>query len=211
MKTSIIADFFKSSRPLAIRGAAGIAAAGLAVLFPVLAVPAPAQEVCPVNIDFKSPEASQMWRAVNDGVMGGRSSGGPRFDGGVMIFEGVINTNGGGFSSLRAGLARGVLSGQSAVKMRVKSDGRGYKLTLRSDAFYRGRNVAFQVPLPQTPAGEWAEVTLPFSALRPSIFGRPLSGPQFDPARARSIGIIIADGQDGPFKLEIEQMQSCAG
>jgi hypothetical protein len=175
------------------------------------AVPAAAKEVCPVKIDFKSPEAAQMWRAVNDGVMGGRSSGGPRFEAGVMIFEGIINTNGGGFSSLRAGLSRGALAGQKAIKMRVKSDGRIYKLTLRSDAFYRGRNVAFQAPLPQTPVSEWAEVTIAFSALKPSVFGRPLSGPIFNPQEARSIGIIIADGKDGPFRLETSQMQSCEG
>lgn len=162
-----------------------------------------------MNISFNSPESTRAWQAVNDGVMGGRSSGGPTFDRGVMLFQGVINTNGGGFSSVRAGLQDGILAGQSAIKMRVKSDGREYKLTLRSDAFYRGRSVAFQAPLPQTPAGEWAEVTVPFLDLTPSVFGRPLRGPRFEPSEARSVGIILADGQDGPFTLEIDWLKSC--
>ena len=162
-----------------------------------------------MNISFNSPETTRAWQAVNDGVMGGRSSGGPSFDGGVMTFSGVINTNGGGFSSVRAGLQDGILAGQSGIKMRVKTDGRAYKLTLRSDAFFRGRNVAFQAPVPQTARGEWAEVTIPFLDLRPSIFGRPLRGPKFEPSEARSIGLILSDGQDGPFAFEVDWLKSC--
>ena len=169
-----------------------------------------AQEACPVNISFNTSETTRAWQAVNDGVMGGRSSGGPSFADGIMRFEGVINTNGGGFSSVRAGLQDDLLSGQSAIKMRVKSDGRGYKLTLRSDAFYRGRSVAFQAPLPQTPEGEWAEITIDFLDLKPSVFGRPLRGPKFDPSEARSIGIILADGLDGPFSLDVDWLKSCS-
>lgn len=162
-----------------------------------------------MNISFNSSETTRAWQAVNDGVMGGRSSGGPRFDNGVMLFQGVINTNGGGFSSVRAGLQDGIFGGQNAIKLRVKSDGRGYKLTLRTDAFYRGRSVAFQAPLPQTPVGEWAEVTIPFLNLRPSVFGRTLRGPRFDPAQAREVGIILSDGRDGQFALEVDWLKSC--
>ena len=163
-----------------------------------------------MNIDFSTSDQSAAWQAVNDGVMGGRSSGGPRFENGVMIFEGVINTNGGGFSSVRAGVQDGLLAGEDSLKMRVKGDGREYKLTLRSDAFYRGRNVSFQAPLPQTPAGQWAEITIPFSNLDPSVFGRPLRGPVFMPEETRSMGIIIADGVDGPFKLEVDWIKTCS-
>lgn len=175
----------------------------------LIGAPALAQEFCPVKIDFSNSQQIAAWQAVNDGVMGGRSSGAPRFDNGVMIFEGVINTNGGGFSSLRAGVQDGLLSGQTGMKIRVKSDGRDYKLTLRTDAFYRGRRVAFQAPVPQTQLGEWAEVTVPFLDLAPSIFGRPLRGPVFMPEEARQVGIIISDGKDGPFRLEVDWIKSC--
>lgn len=164
-----------------------------------------------MNIDFSSADTARAWQAVNDGVMGGRSSGGPRFEDGVMVFEGVINTNGGGFSSVRAVVAQGMLAGQTGVTMRVKSDGRGYKLSLRSDALYRGRRVAFQAAVPQTPVGEWAEVAIPFLDLNPSIFGRPLRGPVFLSEEARQIGIILADGKDGPFKLEVNWIKKCTG
>ena len=157
-----------------------------------------------MKMTFDTPEAASLWRAVNDGVMGGRSSGGPEFADGMMVFEGVINTNGGGFSSVRADMELGRLSAMEGLGFRVKSDGRTYKVTLKSDARYRFRPVSFQAQIPTTPAGEWAEVRVPFKALKPSLFGRQLQGFEFNPAKAEEIGIIIADGTDGPFRLEIE-------
>jgi len=59
-------------------------------------------ESCDMFMNFETSDELRQWYAVNDGVMGGLSSGGPRFDDGIMIFEGMINTNGGGFSSLRS-------------------------------------------------------------------------------------------------------------
>jgi hypothetical protein len=99
-----------------------------------------------MKIDFDTSAEIRAWRAVNDGVMGGLSSGGPRFDNGQMIFQGVINTNGGGFSSVRSSVPRGALSKSSGIKLRVRTDGRNYKLTLRSSAAWRGRRVSFQAP-----------------------------------------------------------------
>ncbi|MEL7485448.1 MAG: CIA30 family protein, partial [Planctomycetota bacterium] len=51
--------------------------------------------------EFRGEKVSAEWIAVNDNVMGGRSSGGPAFDDGVLTFAGTTNTNGGGFSSIR--------------------------------------------------------------------------------------------------------------
>lgn len=159
------------------------------------------QRPCTMNITFDTTESKAGWRAVNDGVMGGRSSGGPRFDNGDMVFEGVINTNGGGFSSVRLDVEPGPLSGAAGLKLRVKSDGRTYKVTLKTDARYRFR--------PISQAGEWADVTVPFSALRASLFGRPVRGAAFEAADVQEIGIIIADGQDGPFKISVASITAC--
>lgn len=170
---------------------------------------ASAAENCPLNVKMESAEAVSMWRSVNDGVMGGLSSGGPRFEDGQMVFEGVINTDGGGFSSIRAGVARGAFQDMSAIKFRVKSDGRIYKVTFRTDARRGWREVSFQAPLPLTKPGEWEEVVVPFTLLKPSIFGRPVGGVEFDPAQVQSVGIILADGQDGPFRLGVSEMAAC--
>jgi hypothetical protein len=164
---------------------------------------------CPMNMTFSSEQDVANWRAVNDGVMGGRSSGGPQFEDGHMVFSGVINTNGGGFSSIRALIRVGALGDMSALKLRIKSDGRAYKVTLRTNARMGWRNVSFEAKIPALQADKWAEVTVPFSDLRPTVFGRPVRGAPFDPAAVESIGIILADGQDGPFRLDVELVEAC--
>lgn len=175
---------------------------------PIYAGPITSKE-CPLYITFETPEAAASWRAVNDGVMGGKSSGGPSFEGNVMIFNGIINTNGGGFSSVRTPMEKGVLAEASGLKLRVKSDGRAYKITLRTNARYRFRRISFQGVIPQTPAGEWAEVVVPFDGLKASLFGRPVSGAEFDRSEVVELGVIIADGTDGPFRLEIDWISAC--
>ena len=166
------------------------------------------QDECPMEISFADPDAGDYWRAVNDGVMGGRSSGGPSFQNGAMVFKGNINTNGGGFSSVRARMEQGALEGSSGLKMRVKSDGRIYKITMRTDLRYRSRRISFQAEIPLTPKGEWAEVDVSFSTLEASLFGRPISGARFAAKDVRELGIILADGKDGPFQLEVEWIKS---
>ena len=166
-------------------------------------------QACPLDVKMDSAEAVSMWRSVNDGVMGGLSQGGPLFAEGHMVFAGVINTDGGGFSSVRAQVAPGAFKGMTALKFRVKSDGRIYKATFRTDAKYGWREVSFQAPLPVTTPGEWEDVVIPFSKLTPSVFGRPVRGAEFSPQKVQSVGIILADGQDGPFKLGVAQMAAC--
>jgi len=162
-----------------------------------------------MRIDFGTGDNIGRWRAVNDGVMGGKSSGGPTISDSFMVFEGIINTNGGGFSSVRRPMELGLLSNSHGFRLKLRSDGRQYKMTFRSDAFYRGRNISFQAPIPTTPAGEWAEVTLPFSGLKASLFGRPIYGAQFNKDQIREIGFILADGQDGPFRIDIRRVEAC--
>ncbi len=148
-----------------------------------------------------------LWRAVNDGVMGGRSSGGPTFENGHMVFSGVINTNGGGFSSIRRPVQSWEFQDARRVTMRIKSDGRAYRLRFRTDVTWRGRRIAFQKPIPVTQAGEWETVTVTLDNMRASLFGRTVRGAEFDPNAILETGVILADGQDGPFKLEIAWMK----
>jgi len=162
-----------------------------------------------MDIRFENVADQTSWRAVNDGVMGGRSSGGPEFENGVMIFRGVINTNGGGFSSIRFSLTEGAVGEADGLKMMVKSDGRSYKFTMRTDETYRRRPISFQMKIPTTPPGEWSEVMVSFQDAEASIFGRPLSGARFVPYLAWEMGFILADGKDGPFRLEVKRIQAC--
>ena len=156
-----------------------------------------------MQMSFDTPDAVRPWRAVNDGVMGGLSSGGPDFTGEALLFSGTINTNGGGFSSIRHPMTPGDLRGADGLVLRVRGDGRPYRLTFRTSQSWRGRSVSWQVPIPVMEPGEWAEVYAPFEQAEASIFGRPVNAGTFDPVDVREMGIILADGRDGPFRLEV--------
>lgn len=162
-----------------------------------------------MRIDFVEKDAAEYWRVINDNVMGGRSLGGLTFENNTMVFAGSINTNGGGFSSVRARIETGSLADTKALILRLKPDGRSYKVSLRTNALYRGRSVAFQALIPASEAGQWATVKIPYTDFTASLFGRPLSGTEFNKSEAQSIGFIIADDQDGPFRLDVEWIESC--
>ena len=78
--------------------------------------------------DFTTAEGNEQWLVVNDNVMGGRSLGDRTFADQTMIFSGAINTDGGGFSSLRLMIDSGVLAEADHMKVRARSDGRTLSL-----------------------------------------------------------------------------------
>jgi len=171
-------------------------------------VPSVRDESCFMKIDFSNTDNVSPWRIVNDGVMGGLSEGTRFAEEGHMVFRGIINTNGGGFSSLRRRMVPGDLANTSGLKMKLRSDGRDYKLTFRTSERWRGRSVSYQASIPATDADTWTEVTVPFTNMRTSVFGRPVRAAPFDPSDVREMGIIIADGIDGPFNLNVQSL-SC--
>lgn len=174
------------------RTLAAAAAAALLALTPATAE---------VTIDDFSKDRG--WRAVNDGVMGGKSRGGPRIADGVLTFAGTISLeNNGGFSSTRCESRRD-LSGFDGIELRVKGDGRRYYASLRTDATRWGMRIAYWAPL-QTTKDRWTVVRIPFAQFVPTSFGRKLSGPKLDPARVRSVGLMMYDKQRGPFRIDVD-------
>ncbi len=188
------------------------------VLFPILVVttlgvPAAVavndETECRLLVSFDKPGAVTAWRAVNDNVMGGRSRGGPGYGDGALVFSGSIDTDGGGFSSIRAPLEPGVLAGTSSLKLRVRPDDRSYRVTLRTDRRYRGMEVAWRAVIDAPRPGEWTDSIVRFADLEPAVRGRRIAAGPFEPAAATSIGIIISDGRDGPFELSVESIHAC--
>ncbi len=161
-----------------------------------------------MKIEFDNREDFAAWRVVNDGVMGGKSEGGILSKDGYMNFSGTINTNGGGFSSIRKWMEPGAFEDAQALTFKIRSDGRKYQVNLRTGARYWGRSVAYRADIPATPAGEWAEVSIKLTDLSPSVFGRNVKARAFDKSDVRILGIILADGQDGPFNLDIKEIKA---
>lgn len=144
------------------------------------------------------------WTAVNDGVMGGLSQGGPKIAEGQLFFSGTLSlANNGGFSSVRT-TGRGYdLSGATAMILRVKGDGRTYQLRLATNARIRFSAVSYSADFP-TAAGQWTEVRIPFDRLVPTFRGERLSGPPLDLAKVREIGLLIGDKREGAFALVVD-------
>ncbi len=157
-------------------------------------------------VSFQSPSEPEAWRTVNDDVMGGRSSGGSLVADGQLIFSGLINTRGGGFSSVRRAMTPGALEDAEAIVLSLKPDGRSYRLIARTNARFLGRPVSYQAPVPQGRAGEWSTVRVPVSEFSPSVFGRRVPASRFSPAEVSELGFIIADKRDGEFTLQVRSI-----
>ena len=155
-------------------------------------------------LNFDNSPQEPRWVALNDGVMGGRSSGGAVVEGGQLQFRGELSLeNNGGFASVRSVGRDFDLSGATAVVLRVRGDGRRYQLRLATDARYRDVAVSFGAEF-GTRAGEWTEVRVPLKLLKTTVRGSVLQGPQIDPSQVREIGLLIADKREGAFALAVD-------
>jgi hypothetical protein len=177
---------------------------------PTTNVPAVARSTCRRLSDFAGDDSD--WVIVNDAVMGGRSNGVVEFADSTMRFTGTVVTQGGGFTSVRYQLDGTELAGTRRIEMRVRSDGRTYGLTFEDASQLGGRSVSHRADLATdgpTDADGWQIVTMAYGELRPSIFGQTVDAAPFDPDQAREIGIIIADGTDGDFALDVDWIDAC--
>lgn len=137
---------------------------------------------------------------IDDAVMGGRSRSRVEPCGGGAAFTGEVSlADGGGFASVRSAPRRWDLRGRSVLVLRVRGDGRRYKLNLRDDAALDG--VTWQAPF--DPPAAWGEARVALSALEPRLRGRPVAAPPLDRARVATVGLLVSDRQAGPFRLEV--------
>ena len=147
------------------------------------------------------------WRVVVDGVMGGLSTGNMALTSeGTARFDGTLSLeNNGGFSSIRTARIEPLdLSEMSAIRLRVKGDGRTYQFRLESDARYRGSwAVSFKADF-ATKKGEWIEVEIPFSEFKGGWRGRDLPEAKLNPATIERFGVILGDKKPGPFAIEVD-------
>ncbi|MEM6626805.1 MAG: CIA30 family protein [Pseudomonadota bacterium] len=152
-----------------------------------------------------------LWRSVNDDVMGGRSEGGSKFTETSMVFSGSINTNGGGFSSMRRVLRDALATSDTRLDVDVKGDGRAYNIRFDVKEPEWRVSLSFQALLTDAAHDEMTTVSVPLDQLRASFRGRRITDAVFNPDAVLRIGVIIADGEDGPFTLELGEIRACSG
>ena len=147
-----------------------------------------------------------LWAPVNDTVMGGQSfSRLLPVEDGDACFEGVVSfENGGGFASIRSQPRDLGRPGALAYVLDVRGDGKRYKLNVRMDDRLDG--LTYQAIF-QPPADLWIEIELPLVSFAATQRGRTIAAaPALDPARVRQLGLLIADRQEGPFRLDVRRI-----
>lgn len=164
---------------------------------------------CAVIADFSSAESNNEWFVVNDNVMGGRSLGDRSFADGTMTFAGAINTNGGGFASIRRALPPDLLSSADRLVLRARSDRRSYMVTLDDSLPGRNQRISFRAPLAFAAVGEWETVTVQLTDFFAAYFGEPIVAEPLRSDLATQVGIMQSDGIDGEFMLEIDRIEAC--
>lgn len=160
-----------------------------------------------IILDFTDQDIATKWEAIDDRIMGGGSRSTPEYVSEIGLrFSGNVSLeNDGGFASIRSATGEYNLSQFSGLSLRLRGDGKSYKLSLRTDVFYDG--VSYQAEF-KTEAGVWQEVELPFNAFLPTHHGLKLSTvAPMDTTNVRSFGLFIAGKQEGPFQLEITKVQ----
>ena len=161
-----------------------------------------------VLFSFEDDEGPDRWTIVNDGVMGGLSRSRILLsDERTAVFEGRLSLeNNGGFASVRSRPEAMPTTGSSGLAVRLRGDGREYQLRIRTSRAFDG--VAYRWNL-KTTAGEWTTIEAPYRDFVPTFRGRVLRDvPPIEPAAIRQLGILIADKDETPFRLEIDWIKA---
>jgi NADH dehydrogenase [ubiquinone] 1 alpha subcomplex assembly factor 1 len=156
------------------------------------------------------------WFRLDDGVMGGQSKTQHVAKDGVLHFKGMINTNGGGFTSVRAPIEAGTITpSMEAVKVRFRGDGKTYKFMLADGSGAGGpfsTSPLFQVDFETKTLEsdtEWQEVVIPLGSLVPSYCGnidteKKKQGSVFVANDMKQFGfqlsLVLSDGKPNPIE-----------
>lgn len=169
-----------------------------------------------VVFDFSqpNPELRQLWGAVDDVVMGGVSQSSLQVIEGMALFAGSVSTaNSGGFASIRTrNLEKPVdLSGYEGIQLRVRGDGKRYKLFLRTQNTWD--SLAYGISF-DTEASQWLTLRLPFAEMIPVFRAQRVEdAPPLDPSQIRAIQLMLSKFEfgkqlnpqfsPGPFALQL--------
>jgi len=159
---------------------------------------------------------------LDDVVMGGASQSGfslaPSKDFGV--WSGTITTeNNGGFAGVRSRAVTPAmdLSSFKGIRLRVKGDGKRYKLIVRDDYNWNGIAWAYFFDTSVDPA-DFEVVEAPWDAFVPTLFARRVPGVKLKPRSITTVQLTLSkfevDTQlnpkfdTGPFRMELQSVEA---
>lgn len=190
--------------------------------------PPPSSPHCLVN-----GEGFSGWQALNDTVMGGRSSGHCTVGPEGLRFDGAVVAEGGGFISVRSPLFSPPLnlSSSRGLELVLRGEGRRFKLAVACADGVAGLTEWIPGGLRwvkefSTEAEGLSRVAIPFAELIPSVRARPLESLplglplRFDSERITRLQLLHSrfsdDGgpnpgfQPGPIHLELHGIHALA-
>jgi monofunctional biosynthetic peptidoglycan transglycosylase len=152
------------------------------------------------TMDFRIVEAVRWGRIVNDGVMGGVSQSSLRSDPDGMFFEGVVSlANNGGFASMR--FAASFPLQTHSLELVVRGESMRYKFILRTE---RAAQVVYESDFLAAPS--WQSLRFKVEEFKSSFRGRLVQAPPLSFSDVSEVGILIADKQEGDFRLQIRTL-----
>lgn len=158
---------------------------------------------CIILYQFDKNSPTSDWRIVDDGVMGGKSSGDFHInESGNGVFEGLVSLdNNGGFSSVRYRETFQIQS-HTTIRIHLKGDGSNYLFRVKPNSFDRHSYIAeFKT------SGEWEIIEIDLSDMYPAFRGRKLSIPNFDKDQIEEVAFLIGNKKEQEFHLEIKSIQ----
>ncbi|MEZ2303512.1 MAG: CIA30 family protein [Microcoleus sp.] len=171
--------------------------------------------------DFTKPteDLKETWGALDDIVMGGVSESSIRLIDNTALFTGNVSTaNSGGFASVRTRNFESALdlTGFSGIQLRVKGDGKRYKLIVRSEAKWDGIGYCYSF---DTVYNIWITVTIPFEKLIPVFRAKTVKdGSRLNTQTIYSFQLMLSkfeyDGALNPkftpggFQLQLESVKA---
>jgi len=156
-----------------------------------------------VIIDFNSKSDLSNWYVVDDGVMGGLSSGNITITkkGYAKFYGDVSLDNNGGFTSVRYQFEKKNINSYTTCKIKVKGDGKNYEFRVKSDADQRhSYKYNFQT------SGKWEEIEIPLKEMYPTFIGMKLDIPNFPVDVLEEIMFLIANKKEERFQLLIDKI-----
>jgi monofunctional biosynthetic peptidoglycan transglycosylase len=150
----------------------------------------------------------ERFETIDDQVMGGVSSSSFRRAGQQLVeFSGNVSVeNNGGFASVRAELDTVDLSNAAGIALKIKGDGKSYKLRLFNEKDRGG--IAYEASFVSS-NDDTVIVQVPFSSLQPKWRGRLIvDAVPFNPSKLRALGLMISDKQVGEFRLWVNWIRA---
>ena len=156
--------------------------------------------------DFRTTGTTD-WRPLNDGVMGGRSTGTVAYGDSAMLWQGATSLeNNGGFASLRAPWGHLNLTQAREVVLTCRGTGGPFKLTMEtSERWWMPYAYASF-----SPSEEWDEVVLDVSDFgwsQAQMGDLRSVTPSKEWSDILRVGLMKYDGTAQPFELEVQSLR----